>query len=96
MALVVNLWSYERFQLGRPYIQPEQYTAELYGGGHGRSTDHGLPLDKMSGTPHDYANDNFFFHGTHILSGIFFLCNHSGRAFRFGPRTRHSMNSSTT
>ncbi|RLN00161.1 hypothetical protein C2845_PM06G26790 [Panicum miliaceum] len=35
MPLMVNLWSYERFQVGRPYIQPEQYTTKLYGGGHG-------------------------------------------------------------
>ena len=33
MPLLVNLWSYERFQVGRPYFQPEHYTAELYGAG---------------------------------------------------------------
>lgn len=33
MPLLLNLWSYERFQVGRPYIQPEEYTGELYGGG---------------------------------------------------------------
>lgn len=32
MPLLLNLWSYERFQIGRPYIQPAQYTQELYGG----------------------------------------------------------------
>jgi len=33
MPLLVNLWSYERFQVGQTYIQPEQYTTELYGVG---------------------------------------------------------------
>ncbi|CAN6351086.1 unnamed protein product [Urochloa humidicola] len=33
MPLLLNLWSYERFQVGRPYIQLDQYTGELYGAG---------------------------------------------------------------
>ncbi|CAN6164212.1 unnamed protein product [Urochloa humidicola] len=31
MPLLLNLWSYECFQVGRPYIQPEEYTGEMYG-----------------------------------------------------------------
>lgn len=30
MPLLVNLWSYEWFQVGHPYIQPKQYTTEMY------------------------------------------------------------------
>ena len=32
MPLLVQLWSFERFQVGRPLVQPSYYTDDMYGG----------------------------------------------------------------